>query len=147
MRRNSLSGQLFAEFVGTAILILFGDGVVANTVFGTRLGASGYNWDTITLGWAFAVVMAVYVAGGIIGAHINPAVTLAAILHKSIAASTGALYMVAQVAGAFVGALLVYLMYMGNFIKDGYKNVFYTTPAGGYDGLVWNQYFTEIIGT
>jgi glycerol uptake facilitator protein len=147
MRRNTLTGQLFAEFVGTALLILLGDGVVANTVFGTRLGAAGYGWDTITLGWAFAVVMAVYVAGGITGAHINPAVTLAAILHKSIAASTGALYMVAQLVGAFVGALLVYLMYMGNFIKDGYKNVFYTTPAGGYDGLVWNQYFTEIIGT
>jgi glycerol uptake facilitator protein len=147
MRRNSLSGQLFAEFVGTAILILFGDGVVANTVFGTRLGASGYNWDTIALGWAFAVVMAVYVAGGITGAHINPAVTLAAILHKSIAVSTGLLYMVAQVAGAFVGALFVYIMYAGNFAKDGYKNVFYTAPAGGYENLVVTQYFTEIVGT
>jgi glycerol uptake facilitator protein len=147
MRRNTLSGQLFAEFVGTALLILLGDGVVANTVFGTRLGTAGYDWNTIALGWAFAVVMAVYVAGGITGAHINPAVTLAAILHKSIAASTGGLYMVAQLAGAFVGALLVYLMYMGNFIKDGYKNVFYTTPAGGYDTLIWNNYFTEIIGT
>jgi len=147
MRRNSLSGQLFAEFVGTAILILFGDGVVANVVFGTRLGASGYNWDTITLGWAFAVVMAVYVAGGITGAHINPAVTLAAILHKSIAVTTGLLYMVAQVAGAFVGALLVYILYAGNFAKDGYKNVFYTAPAGGYENLVVTQYLTEIIGT
>ena len=151
MRRNTLAAQLFAEFVGTALLILLGDGVVANTVFGTRLGQAlgptSYGWDTITLGWAFAVVMAVYVAGGVTGAHINPAVTLAAILHKSIAASTGALYMLAQLVGAFVGALLVYLMYMGNFIKDGYKNVFYTTPAGGYDTLIWNNYFTEIVGT
>jgi glycerol uptake facilitator protein len=147
MRRNSLSAQLFAEFVGTAVLILFGDGVVANVVFGTRLGAGGYNWDTITLGWAFAVVMAVYVAGGITGAHINPAVTLAAILHKSIAVSTGLLYMVAQVVGAFFGALLVYILYAGNFAKDGYKNVFYTGPAGGYENLVVTQYLTEIIGT
>lgn len=147
MRRNSLSAQLFAEFVGTTVLILFGDGVVANVVFGTRLGAGGYNWDTITLGWAFAVVMAVYVAGGITGAHINPAVTLAAILHKSIAVSTGLLYMVAQVVGAFFGALLVYILYAGNFAKDGYKNVFYTGPAGGYENLVVTQYLTEIIGT
>jgi glycerol uptake facilitator protein len=147
MRRNSLSGQLFAEFVGTAVLILLGDGVVANTVFGTRLGQAGYDWNTITLGWAFAVVMGVYVAGGITGAHINPAVTLAAILHKSIAVSTGLLYMVAQVVGAFVGALLVYLMYAGNFAKYGYKNVFYTGPAGGYENLIFTQYFTEIVGT
>ena len=147
MRRNSLSGQLFAEFIGTAVLILLGDGVVANVVYGTRLGQAGYNWDTISLGWAFAVVMAVYVAGGITGAHINPAVTLAAILHKSIAVSTGLLYMVAQVAGGFFGALLVYLMYAGSFAKDGYKNVFYTAPAGGYESMVFTQYFTEIVGT
>jgi len=147
MRRNTLAGQLFAEFVGTALLILLGDGVVANTVFGTRLGPAGYGWDTITLGWAFAVVMAVYVAGGITGAHINPAVTLAAMLHKSIAVGTGLYYMLVQVAGAFFGALLVYLMYAGNFAKDGYKNVFYTTPAGGYENMVFTQYFTEIVGT
>jgi glycerol uptake facilitator protein len=147
MRRNTLSGQLFAEFVGTAILILLGDGVVANTVYGTRLGAAGYDWNTIAFGWAFAVVMAVYVAGGITGAHINPAVTLAAMLHRSIAVSTGLLYMVAQLVGAFVGALLVWLMYMGNFLKDGYKNVFYTSPAGGYDNLIVTQYLTEFIGT
>jgi glycerol uptake facilitator protein len=138
---------LFAEFIGTAVLILLGDGVVANVVYGTRLGQAGYNWDTISLGWAFAVVMAVYVAGGITGAHINPAVTLAAILHKSIAVSTGLLYMVAQVAGGFFGALLVYLMYAGSFAKDGYKNVFYTAPAGGYESMVFTQYFTEIVGT
>ena len=84
MRRDTVAAKLWAEFVGTAILILLGDGVVANTLFGSRLGSpeaapfSGYNWNTITLGWGFAVVMAVYVAGGITGAHINPAVTAAA---------------------------------------------------------------------
>src|SRR5918912_146010 len=99
MRRNTLSGQLFAEFVGTAILILLGDGVVANVVYGTRLGQNGYDWNTITLGCAFA------------------------------------------------GALFVYIMYAGNFAKDGYKNVFYTGPAGGYENMVVTQYFTEIVGT
>ena len=147
MKRKTLSQQLWAEFIGTAILIVFGDGVVANVVYATRLGPTGYNWDTVTLGWAFAVVMAIYVAGGITGAHINPAVTLAAITRKSIAAMTGIAYMVAQIVGAFVGALIVWLMYQGNFIKDGFKNVFYTAPASGYENLVFTQYFTEIMGT
>src|SRR3977135_771032 len=126
MSRQTLLHQLWAEFVGTAILVVFGDGAVANVLYATRLGPGGYNWDTITLGWAFAVVMAIYVAGGITGAHINPAVTLAAITRKTIAASPGIAYMVAQIAGAFIGALIVWLMYQGNFIKDGFKNVFYT---------------------
>src|SRR5881275_2329497 len=102
MKRKTLSQQLWAEFIGTAILIVFGDGVVANVVYATRLGPTGYNWDTVTLGWAFAVV-------------------------------TGIAYMVAQIVGAFVGALIVWLMYQGNFIKDGFKNVFYTAPASGYE--------------
>jgi glycerol uptake facilitator protein len=89
----------------------------------------------------------VYVAGGITGAHINPAVTLAAIAHRAIPPRIGMLYMVAQIAGGFVGALLVHVMYMGNFLKDGYKNVFYTGPASGYENLVFTQYFTEIVGT
>jgi len=147
MNRQTLSQQVWAEFLGTAILIVFGDGVVANVVYATRLGPGGYGWDTITFGWAFAVVMAIYVAGGITGAHINPAVTLAAMTRRSIALSTGLLYMVAQVVGAFVGALVVWLMYQGNFIKDGFKNVFYTGPAPGYENLVFTQYFTEIVGT
>lgn len=147
MRRQSLSQQLWAEFVGTAILITLGDGAVANTLYATRLGPGGYNWDTIALGWGFAVVMGVYVAGGITGAHINPAVTLAAITRRTIRPSTGVLYMIAQVAGAFVGALAVWLLYQGNFVNDGFKNVFYTSPAAGYENLVFTQYFTETIGT
>jgi glycerol uptake facilitator protein len=147
MRRVTLGGQLWAEFVGTALLVLLGDGVVANTVYATRLGPGGYDWTTIAAGWAFAVVMAVYVAGGITGAHINPAVTLAAMAHRTISMGTGLLYIVVQVAGGFVGALAVHVMYMGNFVKDGYKNVFYTSPASGYENMVFTQYFTEIVGT
>lgn len=152
MQRNTLTGQLLAEFIGTAILILLGDGVVANVLYGTRLGSpdaapfSAYNWNTIAFGWAFAVVMAVYVAGGITGAHINPAVTLAAIARRTIAPVTGLLYMVAQVLGAFVGAALVYVMYYSSFEKV-YKNAFYTGPAAGYENAIFGQYFTEFVGT
>lgn len=147
MRRNTLTGQLWAEFFGTAILVLLGDGVVANFAYATRLGAGGYDWTTITLGWAFAVVVAVYIAGGITGAHLNPAVTLAAIVRGTIAATTGLLYMVVQVLGGVTGAFLVHMLYMGNFVKDGYKNVFHTAPAAGYENMVFNQYFAEILGT
>jgi glycerol uptake facilitator protein len=153
MRRNTLGGQLWAEFFGTALLILLGDGVVANTIYATRLGASevapfaAYNWNTIAFGWGFAVAIAVYVAGGITGAHINPAVTLAAIVRRTIAPGTGVLYIVVQVLGAFVGAFLVHMLYMGNFVADGYQNVFYTGAAPGYETLVFNLYFSEILGT
>jgi glycerol uptake facilitator protein len=147
MSRQTLWHQLWAEFVGTAILITFGDGVVANVLYAPRLGAGGYNWDTIALGWGFAVVMGIYVAGGITGAHLNPAVTLAAITRRTISVSTGLRYMLAQVAGGFVGALIVWLMYQGSFINSGFKNVFYTGPAPGYETLVFTQYFTEFLGT
>jgi glycerol uptake facilitator protein len=152
MRRNTLTGELWAEFFGTALLILLGDGVVANVLYGTRLGSpdaapfSAYDWNTITWGWGLAVVIAVYIAGGITGAHINPAVTLAAIARRSIDLTKGLLYIVAQVLGAFVGAFLVHMTYMGSFAQE-YKNAFYTGPAAGYEGLVANQYFAEIIGT
>lgn len=153
MRRDTVAAKLWAEFVGTALLIILGDGVVANTVFASRLGVApdnpwaGYNWNTITLGWAFAVVMAVYVAGGITGAHINPAVTAAAMARGTLDMVTGVLYMVVQVAGGFVGALLVWVTYKGDFDGQGWKNVFYTGPSTHYDGATFNQYFAEFIGT
>jgi glycerol uptake facilitator protein len=77
MRRGTLFGELLAEFFGTFILILLGDGVVAGVGLAPRLASQGYDWNTIAWGWAFAVVVAVYVAGGVTGAHINPAVTIA----------------------------------------------------------------------
>lgn len=153
MRRNTLTGHLIAEFFGTALLILLGNGVVANVLYTTRLGGTdqapfaAYDWNTISLGWAFAVVMAVYVAGGVTGAHINPAVTLAAMARRAIAPVTGLLYMVAQVLGAFGGAALVYGLYFSSFDTKGYKNVFHTGPAAGYEGAWLNNYFSEFLGT
>lgn len=153
MRRDTLSAKLWAEFIGTAFLLLLGDGVVANTVFASRLGVAGdnpwaaYDWNTIAFGWAFAVVMAVYVAGGITGAHINPAVTAAAMARGTLDVVTGVLYWVVQVAGGVVGAFLVWLLYKGDFDGQGWKNVFYTGPSTHYDGATFNQYFAEFIGT
>ncbi|MEI2616727.1 MAG: MIP/aquaporin family protein [Thermomicrobiales bacterium] len=153
MRRDTLSAKLWAEFIGTAFLLLLGDGVVANTVFASRLGVApdnpwaGYDWNTIALGWAFAVVMAVYVAGGITGAHINPAVTAAAMARRTMDVTTGIFYWIVQVAGGFVGAFLVWVLYKGDFDGQGWKNVFYTGPSKYYDGAWFNLYFAEFVGT
>ncbi len=96
--------------MGTLLLILLGDGVVANVVLGRTKGHNA-GWIVITVGWGVAVAMAVYAVGRISGAHLNPAVSvgLAAIGSFPWADVPG--YVVAQMAGAFVGAVLVWLMY------------------------------------
>jgi Na+-translocating ferredoxin:NAD+ oxidoreductase RnfD subunit len=92
MKKNGLFGELIGEVFGTFILILLGDGVVANVGLAPRLAAGGYNWNTITIGWAMAVIIAVYVSGGVSGAHLNPAVTLAmAVKAPSLALSASIL--------------------------------------------------------
>jgi glycerol uptake facilitator protein len=143
MNRDSAFGELIHEFLGTMILILLGDGVVAKVVFGTRLGG---DWNTIVWGWGMAVAIAVYVAGGLTGAHINPAVTLAAVVRRGMNFGKAIGWMIAQVAGAFTGAFLVWVMYHGDFVGQGYMNVFFTAPASADYGLV-NAYCSEIIGT
>jgi glycerol uptake facilitator protein len=123
--RRGLAGELWAEFFGTFVLICFGDGVVAmlwalvgsGRSPGGPLYSSG-DWLLITWGWALAVAFAVYVVGGISGAHINPAITLGSAIRKDMPWSKVPGYWAAQVAGAFVGAALVYAVYqaaIGNY--------------------------------
>ena len=76
MKQMSLTRELIGEVFGTFVLILLGDGVVANVGLAPRLASTAYNWNTIVIGWCFAVVIAVYISGGVSGAHLNPAVTL-----------------------------------------------------------------------
>src|SRR5277367_2526243 len=103
-----------AEFVGTAMLVLFGNGVVANVVLAKCKGQNS-GWIVITAGWGCAVAIAVYSVGRISGAHLNPAVTIGL-------ASIGAFdwnlvpgYVAAQVAGAFLGSVLVYITYLAHW--------------------------------
>jgi glycerol uptake facilitator protein len=150
MNRDSAFGELVHEFIGTAILILLGDGVVANVLFGTRLGGgyldfSASGWIIIVWGWGMAVAVAVYVAGGLTGAHINPAVTLAAVVNRGMSLGKAIGWMIAQVAGGFFGAFLVWVMYQGEFAANGYTNVFYTAPMPNI-GVI-NAVFSELIGT
>jgi MIP family channel proteins len=97
-----------AEFLGTFTLIMFGAGVVAQVVLG---GGKNGEYLSINLGWGLAVAMGVYVAGGISGAHLNPAVTLALAVHRGFAWRKVLPYTVAQFAGAFAASALVYFTY------------------------------------
>src|SRR3954465_4459399 len=116
--RQRVPGELVSEALGTAILIFFGCGWVAMTVAALNqsdrgklpFAASG-DWLLITTGWGVGVALAVWVAGGVSGAHLNPAVTLAHALRRGFPWSKVPSYWAAQVFGAFVGAALIYLNY------------------------------------
>lgn len=104
--RNTLMGELASEFLGTLTLLAFGDGVVAAVVAGGKS-----DFLMITWGWGLAVAMGVYVAGGLSGAHINPAVTIALASRGDLPWGKVGPYIVAQVVGAFCGAGLVLIDY------------------------------------
>ncbi|NLG73263.1 MAG: aquaporin family protein [Chloroflexi bacterium] len=146
MKRNTLFGELMAEFFGTFILILLGDGVVANVGLGPRLAGTAYNWNTITIGWAFAVVVAVYVAGGVTGAHINPAVTIAMAVKRGFPWGKVVPYILAQLAGAFVGAAGVYLAYRDGLVAAGMPNVWSTGPGSVFGQAFWGGVNTDRVG-
>jgi glycerol uptake facilitator protein len=129
LRRNTLMGELSAELLGTFTLIIFGVGVVAQTVLTPfSAGAQSIHWA-----WGLGVVMGVYVAGGISGAHINPAVTLALALRRGFPWGKVAPYMLAQLIGAFLAALVVRWNFWEAFDKFD--------PAKGFKSqVVFNTY-------
>jgi glycerol uptake facilitator protein len=161
VKKKSLWGELLAELFGTFILVLLGDGVVANVGLAPRLAAPAYNWNTIAFGWAMAVMLGVYVAGGVSGAHINPAVTLAMAVKRGFPWSKVIPYWIAQIVGAFLGALGVYLVYMDGLVAAGLPNVWCTGPGSVFGQAFWggtgaaatgayslvNTLITEIFGT
>jgi glycerol uptake facilitator protein len=137
MKSRSLMGEFIGEVFGTFILILLGDGVVANVGLAPRLAAPAYNWNTITLGWAFAVIVAVYVSAGVSGAHINPAVTLALAVKRGFPWGKVVPYIIAQIIGAFLGALGVYLCYRDGLVSAGMPNVWCTGPGAIFSTAFW----------
>ncbi|TVR16700.1 MAG: aquaporin family protein [Balneolaceae bacterium] len=138
---------IIAEIIGTAILILFGGGVVANVVLNKTKG-NGSGWIVITWGWAMGVFVAVFAMGQFSGAHINPAVTLGLAIAGLFEWGMVIPYMLAQTLGGFVGAVLVWLAYKDHFAvteDEGIKlAVFSTGPEiRNYS----SNFITEIIGT
>jgi glycerol uptake facilitator protein len=100
-----------AEFLGTLLLILLGDGVVAGVVL-HKTKSENAGWFTIVTGWGLAVTLAIYAVGRISGAHLNPAITLALAASGKFPADQVAGYIGAQFAGAFLGAVLVWVHYL-----------------------------------
>ena len=136
-----------AEFIGTALLILFGNGVVANVVLQKTKGfASG--WIVITTGWGRAVMIAAYSVGTISGAHLNPALTIALAVTGKIALHLVPGYIIAQFTGAFTGAILVYLAYLPHWSQTpdpaSKLAAFSTSPAIRHP---LGNLLAEIIGT
>jgi glycerol uptake facilitator protein len=105
---------LLAEFLGTVILIIFGNGVVANVVLNKTKGNSS-GWIVITLGWAMAVFIGVYFSSKYSGAHLNPAVTVGLAVAGKFEMAKVPGYIIAQIAGGIVGALCVYFHYKQHF--------------------------------
>src|SRR5689334_14498268 len=156
-----LRSILIGEFLGTMLLVLLGDGVVAEV----ELLGKEADWIVITTGWGLAVTLAVYVSGRLSGGHLNPAVTLALATRGEVAWASLGPYWLAQLAGAFCGAAIVYLDYSAAFaafervntiqrgmLVDGKlagpaaggAGIFATYPA--FDDLARNL-FSEFLGT
>jgi len=135
------------EVVGTMLLILLGDGVVANVLLGKTKGNNS-GWIVITTAWALAVFVGAYSVASISGAHLNPAVTIGLAVAGKFAWGNVLPYIIAQLIGAFIGATLVWLHYFPHWseTKDqGLKlAVFSTGPA--IRNMTWNL-VSEIIGT
>ena len=170
--RATVWGEFLSEFLGTFVLICFGDGSVAMTVAalnqsgrGALIFAAAGDWLLIVWGWALAVTFAVYVAGGISGAHINPAVTLGFAVRRAFPWAKVPIYIVAQVIGAFVGAALIYLIYHqaidsfeaakgitrgvlgGPHDSTPTYSIFATFPAPYFHGYWVGPFLDQIVGT
>jgi glycerol uptake facilitator protein len=149
----SLLAELTAEFLGTLVLIMMGTGVVAMVVlFPTQTPGEVIHggFTNITLGWGLGVTMGIYVAGRVSGAHLNPAVTLALAIFRGFPWKKVLPYSIAQVAGAFVAAALVYRNYLPAFHQvdpqlERTAGVFTTFPA--FPNLPQAGFLDQVIGT
>ena len=163
--REGLGGEMLAELLGTFVLILLGTGSVAVAVVGlpgsgrqaVAFGAA--NWLIIAFGWGFGVVFGVYVAGGVSGAHLNPAVTLAFAARRGFSWKRVGPYWFAQLVGAFLAAATVFGSYSWaiNSFNDkaglardkslGTFSIFATFPAQYFGNSWWGPLLDQIIGT
>ena len=138
--------DILFEFIGTAILLLLGNGVCANVSLKKTKGNNA-GWGVIAFGWGFAVFVAAFISGPYSGAHLNPAVTIGLAFTGTFTGNIYA-YIAAQILGAIVGACLVYIMYKPHFDAEENPNVklgvFATSPA---IKSLFSNFMSELIGT
>lgn len=143
-----MAERFVGELIGTAILIILGDGVVAGVLL-NRSKAQNSGWIVITFGWGIAVAVAVYAVAAISGAHINPAVTLGvALTDPSFGFGTAVVYWIAQFIGAFLGAVVVWLHYLPHWrdtADEGLKLAVFSTGPAIRDTP--SNFVSEFIGT
>jgi glycerol uptake facilitator protein len=139
--------QFFAEFFGTAMIMVFGSGVVANVLLSKT---KGYNsgWVVICFGWAVGVFTGVLVAADVSGAHLNPAVTVALVMAGKFPAAKIPIYITAQLLGAMFGSGLAWLAYKKHFdATDNPELKLAVFSTGPNIRSYWHNLVTEIIGT
>ena len=138
--------EFWAEFIGTMMLVLMGNGVVANVVLKGTKGNNG-GWIVIAFGWAMAVFIGVIIAGPYSGAHLNPAVTIGLAAAGKFAWAKVPTFILAQMLGAAFGGLLVWLFYWSHYKttsdNEGILATFCTKPAIPH---LLNNFFCETLG-
>lgn len=136
-----------AEVIGTMILLILGDGVVANVLLNKSKGQHG-GWMVITTGWAMAVIIAIFCVGRVSGAHLNPAVTISLAAVGSFPWAQVPGYILAQIVGAFLGAVVVWLVYLPHWKETDDEAlklaVFCTAPAIRHP---FHNFLSEVIST
>jgi glycerol uptake facilitator protein len=136
-----------AEVIGTMILLILGDGVVANVLLNKSKGQHG-GWMVITTGWAMAVIIAIFCVGRVSGAHLNPAVTVSLAVVGSFPWAQVPGYILAQITGAFLGAVVVWLVYLPHWKETDDEAlklaVFCTAPAIRHP---FHNFLSEVIST
>jgi glycerol uptake facilitator protein len=136
-----------AEFFGTLLLILLGGGVNAGVTL-KKSKSENAGWLVIVIGWGLAVTLGIYAVGNVSGAHLNPAITLAMAYNGSFPKDQVLGYIIAQLLGAFVGAILVWIHYLPHWKEkidaDANRGVFCTAPA---IRNVFSNLMSEIMGT
>lgn len=136
-----------SEFIGTALLLAFGNGVVANVVLNKTKGNNG-GWIVIAFGWAIAVFVGVFVAAKYSGAHLNPAVTIALLYTKKISWDVVPQYLAGQLLGAMAGSVLVWLTYLQHYkATDNAALILATFATSPEINSYKHNFLTEFLGT
>ena len=139
--------EFLGEFLGTVVLVLLGNGIVAGNLL-SKTKSNGAGWLSITIGWGIAVTIGAFVSGYMSPAHLNPAVTIAFAINESLAWGSVLPYIVAQMLGAFAGSVLVWVQYKSHYdITEDQGAILGTFSTGAEIYNPISNVISEVIGT